>query len=104
MPRYIMVVPSAAKPGRDDEYNAWYDGQHLADVCALPGVISGKRYVADAASPNPVPGPYLAIYEIETDDVSSVSAALGQRAAAGEMPITDALDTASAQIWFYKAN
>ena len=104
MARDVLVVPSAAKPGRDDEYNEWYDTRHLADLLALPGVISGKRFDADPASPGTLPGPYLAIYEIETDDVNAFLAAMGQRAAAGAMPISDALDTTSAHMWFYKAH
>jgi hypothetical protein len=102
MPRYVMVVPSSAQPGRDDDYNAWYDGEHIHDICSLPGVLSGRRFVASDASPNPVPGRYLAIYEIETDDIGSVVAEMGRRAMAGEMSVTDALDRDSARIWFYE--
>jgi hypothetical protein len=104
MARYVMVVPSSAKPGRDDDYNAWYDSRHIHDICAIPGVISGRRFTADGASPNPAPAKYMALYEIETDDINQVLAGMGERAAAGEMPMTDALDLDTAQIWFYKAN
>ena len=104
MAKYVMVVPSSAKPGRDDDYNTWYDGRHIHDICAVPGVISGRRFDADPASPNPVPGRYLAIYEIETDDITSVLVGMGERGASGEMPLSDALDVESAQIWFYKAH
>ncbi len=102
MAKYVMVVASSAQPGRDDEYNAWYDGEHIHDICALPGVMSGKRFSA-VPSPNPVPGQYLALYEIETDDVSSVLAEMGKRAAAGQMAVSDALDRDSAKMWFYEA-
>jgi len=103
MAKYVMVVPSSAKPGREDDYNEWYNSRHIHDICAIPGVISGRRFDADPASPNPVPARYLAIYEIETDDIMTVLAGMGQRAAEGNMPLSDALDTDSAQIWFYKA-
>ena len=29
MGKYVMVVQSQAKPGRDDEYNQWYDSVHF---------------------------------------------------------------------------
>jgi hypothetical protein len=103
MPKYVMVVPSTAFEGRDDDYNRWYDGEHIHDICALPGVKSGRRFNAvQEASPNPVPGKYLAIYEIETDDIGSVMAEMGRRAMAGEMSVSDALDRDSAQIWIYQ--
>ena len=104
MAKYVMVVPSSAMPGRDDDYNRWYDDQHIHDICALPGVLSGRRFTAVDLSPNPCPGQYLAIYEIETDDIMAVLAEMGRRGASGEMALSDALDRDSAQIWFYKAN
>ncbi len=102
MASYALVVTSSAKDGRDDEYNDWYDSTHLADICAIPGVVSGRRLEASPASPNATPSTYLAIYEIETDDPAAVMAELGRRAQAGLMPVSDALDLASAQLWLFK--
>ena len=97
-----MVVTSAAKDGRDAEYNDWYDNTHLADICSLPGVTSGRRYDAIPQTPNPQPAPYLAIYEIEADDPASVLTELMRRSQAGEISMTDAVDVANAQIWMYQ--
>lgn len=104
MGKFLMVVTSAAKEGRDDEYNAWYDSTHLADICSIPGVVSGRRYDAIPATPNPQPAPYLAIYEIETDDPASVLGEMMRRSESGQFTLSDALDAASAQIWMYKAH
>ncbi|MFA7604890.1 MAG: hypothetical protein WCY29_18000 [Novosphingobium sp.] len=104
MGKFLMVVTSAAKEGRDADYNAWYDGTHLAEICSIPGVVSGRRYDAIPVTPNPQPTPYLAIYEIETDDPASVLGEMMRRAESGEFTQSDALDTASAQIWMYKAH
>ena len=102
MGKFLMVVTSGAKEGRDDEYNAWYDNTHIHDICSIPGVKSGRRYDAIAASPNPQPAPYLAIYEIEADDVNSVMGEMMRRAEAGEMSMSDALNVDQAQIWMYQ--
>lgn len=104
MTKFIMVVTSAAKDGRDDEYNTWYDNEHIHDICAIPGVVSGKRYDAVPVTPNPQPAPYLAIYEIEVDadNPGPVLQEMMKKAEAGEMSMTDALDQSSAQIWMYK--
>ena len=102
MAKYVMVVQSRAKAGRDDEYNHWYDSTHFGDICALPGVKSGRRFDAVSA-PIGTPGlPYLAIYEIETDDPNKVLAEMGRRRAAGGMETSDALDADSAVLWIYK--
>ena len=102
MARFLLVGPSNAKPGRDDEFNEWYDNVHLRDVCAIPGVISGRRFDAAPASPNAAPGAYLAVYEIEADDPAAVLKELNRRAAGGEMEISDALERTGGQIWLYK--
>jgi hypothetical protein len=102
--KYTMVVTSGAKDGRDKDYNEWYDNQHIHDICAIPGVTSGRRLDAIPVTPNEQPAPYLAIYEIETDDMATFLAEMGRRGEAGEMPLTDALDIDSAKIWMYKAH
>ncbi|HEX7743126.1 MAG TPA: hypothetical protein VF489_01715 [Sphingobium sp.] len=103
MGKYLLAVPSAAQPGRDDEYNLWYDTDHLRDLLSIPGVVSGKRFKAEATSPNPPPQPYLALYELELDDPSTFFNEMGRRAQSGEMKITTALDASSAQLWLYRA-
>jgi len=100
--KFLMVVTSSAKDGRDQEYNEWYDGTHIHEICAIPGVTSGRRYDAVPVTPNPQPGGYLAIYEIEADSPEAVLGEMMKRAQAGEMSMTDALDQTSAQIWMYK--
>ena len=103
MDKYIMVAQSRAKVGRDDEYNDWYDSEHIHDICSLPGVKSARRY---EATPLAIGGEglrYLAIYEIESDDPGALFAEMGKRAAEGQMSHSDALDADSAVIWIYKA-
>jgi hypothetical protein len=102
MGNYVLVVPSSAKAGRDDDYNEWYNNQHIHDICAIPGVKSGRRFSPSAASPMPAPANYLAIYEIETDDIGGVMAEMNRRAEAGEMPLSDALDLESAKMWVFE--
>jgi len=102
MGKYVLVVPSSAMPGRDDEYNAWYDDIHIHDLLAIPGIKSGRRFVPSPASPMPPPASYLAIYEIECDDPGAVMAELNRRAMAGEMQQSDAIDLASAQLWVFE--
>ena len=103
MPKFVMVAASKAKEGRDAEYTEWYDTIHIKDICSITGVKSGRRLTAlPEVSPNTPPGAYLATYEIEADDPSSVLAEMMQRSQAGEFTMTDSIDMESAQIWFYR--
>ena len=44
MPVFHYIVLTQAQPGRLEEFEKWYDNQHLKDVVAVPGVRSAKRY------------------------------------------------------------
>lgn len=62
-----LMVFSNAKDGRDDEYNKWYDEEHLPDLLTIPGVRSAQRFRAqDNAGPAPEHR-YLAVYDLERE-------------------------------------
>ena len=98
-----MLVFSNAVAGQDDAFNEWYDNQHLADVAAVPGVISGRRFevVPDALPGRPAPEHrYLAVYELSGDPEPVVREFM-KRAGAGEIPLSPTLDmtTLAVSVW-----
>ena len=54
----------------EDEFNAWYEAEHLPERLAIPGFRSAQRWVADCA---PGEGKYLATYELESAAVLTSS-------------------------------
>ena len=72
MARYILIAINGPTAGEGDEqdYNDWYRDVHIADLLATPGVESAKRFRV-VMSKHDLP-PYLALYEIETDDLQQV--------------------------------
>ncbi len=95
MPKAVFLVQSQpSHPERDTEYNDWYDAQHVPDVCAVPGVVSARRFtlVDDGERVIP-PGtpPYLALYEIDAEDPSAPIRELVERVTKGEVVVSDAL-------------
>ncbi|MBU6268356.1 MAG: hypothetical protein KGN34_12505 [Sphingomonadales bacterium] len=102
MGRFVMIVQSQAKPGREEEYAAWYDGSHVKEICALPGVVSGQRYEA-ALAPMGNPGmTTLSIYEIDAESPQAFLGELGKFGASGQMSQSDAYNSADSIMWFYK--
>lgn len=102
MGRYVLAVHSNAVAGREDEYNDWYSNRHLDDLLALPGVTAARRMkLADRQLRGRTqPFNYLALYEIETDDVNAVIDELFARVGTDRMPRSDALaDDVSAVLW-----
>ncbi|MFN2646187.1 MAG: hypothetical protein ABR570_14455 [Burkholderiales bacterium] len=58
-----MTEPPAAM---EEEFNAWYDTEHLAERLAIRGFRSARRWVADC---RPGEGKYLATYELDSSGV-----------------------------------
>ena len=102
MAKFLLVIPSSALPGRDQQYNDWYDNEHLADVLKISGIVSGRRYNALPQSPAPAPAKHLSIFEIETADPMAVLGELHRRIQAGEMAMTADIDPSSVQMWLYE--
>jgi hypothetical protein len=90
---YKFIVLTNAVEGKDDEYNDWYSNVHIPDVLAIPGIVKAERFeLAEfQRSQSPQPYSYLAIYEIETDDLQRVSEEIGRRAGSSAMVISDAM-------------
>lgn len=69
MARWLLTVESnCADPSKEKEFNKWYDTVHLPDILETPGFISASRYVN--TNPAEGQGKFLAMYEIETDDIT----------------------------------
>jgi hypothetical protein len=102
--KYVFVVYTQPVEGHEAQYNDWYDSVHLADVERLEGVVSARRYrLAEMDPPQAGHAPYLALYEIETEDVSEIPGAIRRAIREGSMPISDALDRRANVSAFYEA-
>ena len=87
MAKWIFMVESkSTDPARDDEFNEWYDKIHLPDIMETPGFIRATRYENRAtqfAANRPLEGKteFLAIYEIEADDIDGAIKAMYENVA-----------------------
>ena len=59
----IFLVYTDIDPKYDEEFNAWYNTEHLGDLLSLPGFLDAARYVAEKGGPK-----YLAVYELTSAD------------------------------------
>ncbi len=95
MARFSLVVYSSPLEGREQEYNDWYSNQHLKDLLAIPGVISARRFKLSGTQIGQVAQSYqyLAIYDIEADDVACFVKELTLRTANGAIPVSTAMSS-----------
>lgn len=104
MTSYRFVVLSNAVDGRENEFAQWYDTNHLPEITAITGITSGQRFrvaAAPAAARMNANNPYayLAIYEIETDDIAAVVAALSDPSTRVR---SDSVDLSRTVAWMYQ--
>jgi hypothetical protein len=99
--KQLMVVLSNAKPGREKEFNDWYTNQHVPDVLKVPGVASAQRYELSKSQRGDTPSQwqYLAVYNLQTDDLPGTLAEIGRRARTPQMPVSDAVKDTWAYIY-----
>jgi hypothetical protein len=89
MPKGILIVQShPADPSVEDEYNDWYTNTHLPEVCSVPGVVGARRYrrlPGGRGDTDPPAAPYIAVYDLDADDLGEAVRELGARSADGRV-------------------
>jgi methylmalonyl-CoA/ethylmalonyl-CoA epimerase len=79
MDKYLLVTETdCADPSREEEYMRWFDNVHVRDFLKNPGVIRATRFV-NLASEGNKHSKYLAMYEIESNDIHKTDALFIER-------------------------
>ena len=60
---WLYIVHTDIPDDIVDEYNAWYDQEHLPRLVTVPGVVRARRYTAVSGNPR-----YLTAYELTDAD------------------------------------
>jgi hypothetical protein len=59
----LLLTMTEPPAHMEEEFNAWYDEEHLPERLSVPGFRSAQRWVADL---EPGAGKYLATYELDS--------------------------------------
>jgi hypothetical protein len=73
----LNVETNCADPAKEKEFNEWYDKTHLADILETPGAVRASRY--ENANYSEGQPKFMAVYEMETEDINQTMAAFGER-------------------------
>jgi hypothetical protein len=106
MPKALMVVGSnPTTPEQEAEFNRWYVEEHFPDVLAVEGFTVARRYALSDVRPmvgtTASPYAYLAIYEVEADDLEKAAADLQAALDSGDIPISETFDLGRFSVDFY---
>lgn len=66
----LLVNGMSAAPEGEEDFNRWYNEEHIPALSAVPGCILARRFV----STNGCPQKYLALYHLESPDVVKTQA------------------------------
>ncbi|HEY2108077.1 MAG TPA: hypothetical protein VGH29_19925, partial [Candidatus Binataceae bacterium] len=81
------------------------NNRHMDDVLAIPGLVKGQRFeVQDTrvAGDSNSPWRYLALFEIESDDLRGALDTLVGRSGTDLMPSSDTVDLKSVATFIYR--
>ncbi|MFC1948557.1 hypothetical protein ACFLW0_00045 [Chloroflexota bacterium] len=80
MEKHILVVGlNCSDPAKEDEFNEWYNTIHLPDVLETPGFVRATRW--EHTDPKEGDAKFLALYDIETEDIQATMKAMGENLA-----------------------
>lgn len=75
---FLETMPRSADV--EAEYHDWYNDVHLEEICSVEGITGARRF-----APTDGNGPFIAIYELDTDDLDAVVGRLRDLGASGKM-------------------
>ncbi len=60
----VILVSMNVEPSHEDEFNDWYNTEHIPHFNRLPGVIAARRFRATEGNPL-----HVALYHVENTDI-----------------------------------
>lgn len=100
---HISLVFSNPTPGREDDYNRWYDEDHLPESLTVPGYVGARRYRLSEDQLPGMPTPpqrYLTIYELDRPPAEPL-AALATKLESQAIAPPESIDVTSIRSWAF---
>ena len=64
MPKGLLLMMTDIDAANEEDFNRWYEEEHLDERMAIPGFINARRFTALEGGPK-----YLAMYDLESPEV-----------------------------------
>jgi len=92
-PAWFLVL-ARPRPGREEEYNTWYEAHHVVDMLSVPGIASCVRYHALRGTAFV----FLSIYEMDTEDLAGTVRMEMDRMASPDVTWSGATDSDATRV------
>jgi len=93
-PTALLIVTVDIEPEREDEFNRWYDEEHVPEKLAAPGFHSARRFKHFT-----IPHRYLAIYEVDEGDTVTNATYMSQKQTPWSASIQEAWRAWDRDVW-----
>ena len=102
MKKTIIIVKTNPVEGKEKEYNDWYSNIHIKEVAAIEGFKSAQRFQLTIAQQiDEQQFKFMAIYEIENEDVEGTLQRLTE--AADTMTMEPVIDYSNLQVSVFES-
>lgn len=85
MPKVKLIALTTPLPGKEADFNDWYQNTHLREITAIPGFEGAQRFKLVAKLAGADDNQYLAIYDAEVEDPGALLTGMGALAQSGKM-------------------
>jgi hypothetical protein len=97
--KHLIAVLTEPTPGKETEFNDYYENLHLGEVLATTGWDTAQRFILTDEAGQKCPHKYLALYQVEADDASDIIRTLNETRAQRQQ--SDALNRRTAALWVF---
>jgi hypothetical protein len=90
----VMIVQASPEPGREREFERFYNDVHVPEILATPGFVRARRYRTllsprFPASPADEWRSHLAVYDIAAESLADSYSTLLERMTSGQLTWAD---------------
>ncbi len=97
--KHLVVVLTEPTEGQQKTFNDYYENTHLDEVLESTGWKSAQRFLLTDETGAACPLPYLALYEVDTDDPKTIIPHLNATRAKRQQ--SDSLNRQTAGVWVF---
>lgn len=98
--KHLVLILTEPTPGKEDEFNRYYEDLHLDEVLATTQLKSAQRYKLVDQAGESCPLPYLAVYESEAESAGDIIKDLNETRAQRQQ--SDALNRRTGRVWVFE--
>ena len=97
--KQLVLILTEPTEGNEDEYNDYYENLHLEEVLGTTVLKSAQRFKLVDEAGEACPLPYVALYEAEVDDSTSIVENLNSTRSQRQQ--SDTLNRKTGRVWVF---